>query len=182
MDKIILSIDPGNKCLGILVARVDNKNDITVLFAEKRDILSGLVLSETKLIERSRLLKAYLVELDAKFVFTHVVVEYQWSKNAYTTCVLNQVIYHFSDKNVGTISPKMKLKHYFHDDFKIDVIRRSYKDDYSANKQHSYKNFLYWVQTNPTKCVLFEKMKKKDLKDIADCFMQLYALIHPVTT
>ena len=69
-----------------------------------------------------------------------------------------------------------KNKIYFSEDLHYSNFIKRYKNNYTANKQHTKHNFLYFLKTYNLMHIV-DKVKKKNLDDLADSFMQIISFI-----
>ena len=105
----------------------------------------------------------------------NIYIEYQMNANDKSRCIFNQLIYAFSDTNlykVKIITPTLKNKIYFSDELKHCKILQRYSKVYTANKIHCKENFLFFLNLF-NKIKYINDIKKKNVDDIADTFMQL---------
>jgi hypothetical protein len=152
------------------------------------DLIPGKKLKDTDIFERTNSLKAKLYKikelintLDTKEVI--VLIEYQMSSNYNANAIYNQIIYEFTNLNESKIQyklhvmgPSYKNKIYFHKDLEHHNFIQKYSNNYTANKNHAKANFLYYLNTFNLNHIL-TNIKKKNIDDIADSFIQIFAYI-----
>lgn len=200
----ILSFDCANRSLAVCCATVNvNFFDNLVKIRDKKDLnlhteqfynpikIHALkVFDLTKgekvdTIKRASLLKKCLMDLDHTLSeldveIQTVLVEYQMSVNDKSRCVSQQIIYHYScipGINVQLVGPTLKNKVCFSPDETLEhgTFMAKYSSKYTANKNHSKSNFLYWLELNKMSEMLKENnIAKKNVDDIADAFMQIW--------
>jgi hypothetical protein len=168
------------------------RNNVDLRLCDVSDINEGLTNKEVNVLAKTKKLKYILTtiqtildnfkeELQIKnpLVETKVVVllEYQMSSNYQANAIFNKIYYHFVDYNPEIISPCYKNKIYFSDDLTYDKFTVKYKNTYSANKSHTKANFLYFVESFGLK-ERIKHIKKKNVDDAADSFMQIFAYIN----
>ena len=171
----ILSFDCANRSLAVCCVNLQEKiklNMIKVIDVTKQD--------KVDTIQRTHLLKQCLVNIDKEIGDVKpdiVLVEYQMSANDKSRCVSNQIVYHYScleGTNVHLVGPTLKNKVCLSDDdsLKHSTFMSKYSSKYTANKNHSKANFLHWIDSNNNRNYIKE-IKKKNLDDAADAFMQI---------
>ena len=69
-----------------------------------------------------------------------------------------------------------KNKIYFNNELKHSTFIQKYSNNYLANKNHTKSNFLYFLKTFKLEYVI-DKIKAKNIDDLADSFMQIFAFI-----
>ena len=109
-----------------------------------------------------------------------VLVEYQPSFNEKARTIYNQIIYEYSDNkqyNVIIMNPLYKNKIYFNKELQHSRFIQKYNNNYIANKNHTKQNFLYLLNKYNLEYII-KKIKKKNLDDLADSFMQIIAYIY----
>lgn len=168
------------------------RNNVDLRLCDVSDINEGLTNKEVNVLAKTKKLKYILTtiqtildnfkkELQAKNPLdeTKVVVllEYQMSSNYQANAIFNKIYYHFVDYNPEIISPCYKNKIYFSDDLTYDKFTVKYKNTYSANKSHTKANFLYFLESFGLK-ERIKHIKKKNVDDAADSFMQIFAYIN----
>lgn len=168
------------------------RNNVDIRLCDVSDINEGLTNKEVNVLAKTKKLKYILTtietildnfkqELKAKNkdidVKTVVLLEYQMSSNYQANAIFNKIYYHFVDYNPEIISPCYKNKIYFSDDLTYDKFTVKYKNTYSANKSHTKSNFLYFLESFGLK-ERIKHIKKKNIDDAADSFMQIFAYIN----
>lgn len=167
-------------------------NVVKVHFAKVFDLVQNIKSSTA--MQRTRALKKCLTELDTYIAHSRpsgntgvrdvTLIEYQMSANDKSRCVSQQIMYHYTDISTNT-SPIMKLmgptrKNTVH--FTKDLIHNAfvekYASNYTANKNHCKCNFIYWSKIfsqDPILTNALKNIRKKNIDDIADAFMQMFA-------
>ncbi len=128
-------------------------------------------------VTRLNLLKKCLTELDStlQIVPDYILVEYQMSANDKSRCISNGIVYHYCNQQVILVGPSLKNKVWFSDNLKHGVFMAKYSNKYTANKNHTKANFLYWLKIYDLEHLISEnKIAKKNIDDIADAFMQVW--------
>ena len=70
-----------------------------------------------------------------------------------------------------------KNKIYFNKELQHSRFIQKYNNNYIANKNHTKQNFLYLLNKYNLEYII-KKIKKKNLDDLADSFMQIIAYIY----
>lgn len=165
-------------------------NIIDYLYFNVVDLIPGKKVKDTDIIERSISLKKYIYELklfinksisEKNINKIYIIIEYQLSSNYNANAVYNQIIYEFSQYNsdlyeIIIMNPSYKNKIYFNDNLKHSYFIQKYSNNYLANKQHTKQNFLYFLKIYNLDYVL-NNIKAKNIDDLADSFMQIFAFI-----
>jgi hypothetical protein len=172
----ILSYDCANRSLAVCYMTVDAKknNEIKLHMLEVFDLTDNRQLTT---VERTILLKQCLKNIDKNIAEfgkpDTVLVEYQMSANDKSRCVSQQIIYNYClCCPTYLVGPSLKNKIYFADDLKHSVFMAKYATKYTANKNHTKANLLYWLKKNNQEHFI-KNIKKKNIDDIADAFMQI---------
>ena len=169
--------------------KLEKSNDflnsiIEIEFLKVIDLIPDKKVKDTTIIERTIQLHHHITKIkdiiknesNEKII---VYIEYQMNANDKSRGVFNQLIYAFADTKlyeIKVVVPTLKNQIYFNDDLKHCRILQRYSRSYTANKVHCKENFLYFL-------ILFNKMenlgdiKKKNIDDIADTFMQMVGQI-----
>lgn len=168
------------------------RNNVDLRLCDVSDINEGLTNKEVDGLTKTKKLKYILTtiqtilddfktelqiknaETDIKIV---VLLEYQMPSNYQANAIFNKIYYHFVDYNPEVISPCYKNKIYFSEDLTYDKFTIRYKNTYSANKSHTKANFLYFIESFGLK-ERITHIKKKNLDDAADSFIQIFAYIN----
>jgi len=160
-------------------------NVLDIKFLKVIDLIPNKKIKETTIIERSIQLNLHTQNIQnsiSKIVGNNkinVFIEYQMNANDKSRAVFNQLIYAFAEPElyeIKVITPTLKNQIYFKDELKHCRILQRYSKVYTANKVHCKENFLYFLE-------LFNKMehlgdiKKNNIDDIADTFMQMIGYI-----
>lgn len=165
-------------------------NTIEYIYYDVKDLIPGKKVKDTDIIERSNSLKKYMEELklivnktilEKNINKIYILIEYQLSSNYNANAIYNQIIYEFSDHNanlyeITIMNPSYKNKIYFNKDLRHSSFIQKYSNNYVANKNHTKSNFLYFLKIFNLNHVL-ELIKSKNIDDLADSFMQIFAFI-----
>jgi hypothetical protein len=166
-------------------------NIINYHIYEVVDLIPQQKVKNTTIIYRSNKLKEYLNKLNINIQEIKnknnidkltVLIEYQPSFNEKSRTIYNQIIYEYSDNNLYNIfimNPLYKNKIYFNNELKHSSFMQKYNNNYIANKNHTKSNFLYFLDKYNLEHVI-KNIKKKNLDDLADSFMQIIAYIYIV--
>lgn len=191
----VLSFDCANRSLAVCYATVNENidRDISNAIAEKNGnrliqlvnnyvnihLLKVFDLTKGKkcsTIERTQALKKCLQNIDLSMPEppTHVLVEYQMSANDKSRCVSQQILYHYAglESQLYLVGPTLKNKVAFSEDLDYGTFISKYASKYTANKNHTKANFLHWLKIY-NKLTLIKDIKKKNIDDAADAFMQI---------
>jgi hypothetical protein len=169
-----------------------NDLNITPLMLKVIDITEGVV-DDIDTINRTLLLKKCLTKIDTeianirdskeeyKLAPLKVLVEYQMSLNDKSRGISHQIVYHYSNINgvsVELVGPSLKNKIHFSAELEYGNFISKYSAKYTANKNHTKSNFVYWMgQNGYTQLLNDSGIKKGNYDDIADAFMQSIACI-----
>ena len=203
----ILSFDCANRSLAVCYTTVNINlyNDLKDVCREKNvkkciDLINTYVIihvlkvydltkgKKTDTVARSVLLKKCLIEIDTLIKNTEttpdqVLVEYQMSANDKSRCVSQQILYHYSglpNTNISLVGPTLKNKICFANNNTLEhsTFMEKYVSKYTANKNHSKANFLYWFDLfGLTHLIRENNISRKNIDDIADAFMQIWGWI-----
>ena len=166
-------------------------NIINYHIYEVVDLIPQQKVKNTTIIYRSNKLKEYLNKLNINIQEIKnknnidkltVLIEYQPSFNEKSRTIYNQIIYEYSDNNLYNIfimNPLYKNKIYFNNELKHSSFMQKYNNNYIANKNHTKSNFLYFLDKYNLEHVI-KNIKKKNLDDLGDSFMQIIAYIYKV--
>lgn len=156
----------------------------TIHYFNVINLLEDKKTKDVGVIDRTKSLKSKLNEID-KMVFNElkenkltVCIEYQMNCNDKSRTVYNQLIYNYScidNVEVKVIAPAYKNKIYIHKDLKHNVFIQKYRNNYIANKKHTYENFKFFVNVFNHN---ISHIKKKNIDDIADSFIQTLYIIY----
>lgn len=199
----ILSFDCANRSLAVCCATVNiNLLDDLAKARDNKDtnLCVELINSHVKIhtlkvfdltkgkkvdtVKRASLLKKCLTDLDCLLSdegvkIQTVLVEYQMSANDKSRCVSQQILYHYScipDVIVKLVGPTLKNKVCFSSDETLEhgTFMAKYASKYTANKNHSKSNFLYWIKLYDLSDLLKKNnIAKNNIDDVADSFMQI---------
>ncbi len=170
-----LSFDCANRSLAVCYAT--HNQEYTIHFANVYDVTK----TTTKTEKRALLLKRCLNKIDAELknagLFWDVVlIEYQMSANDKSRCVSNQILYHYAEYKTVLVGPSLKNKVHFAPELRHNRFIEKYASKYTANKNHTKANFLHWIEENNRKD-LIANIKKKNIDDLADAFMQIVGFV-----
>ncbi len=159
---------------------------ISIRICDVVDLNEGKKNSEITLLQKTKKLKEVLTTLSVILLeFSNlnptenisVLLEYQMSANYQANVIFNQIFYHFVDFEPKVISPCYKNKVFFSEELRYSKFTSNYANSYSANKAHTKANFLYFLKSfNMSNSITH--IKKKNLDDAADSFMQIFAYIN----
>ena len=160
-------------------------NVVNINFLQVIDLIPNQKVKETSLIDRSIQLKFYITKIKNDIEnksddIINIFIEYQMNANDKSRCIFNQLIYAFSDTNLYKISvviPTLKNKIYFSEELKHCKILQRYNRVYTANKIHCKENFLLFINLFNKKKYI-KDIKKKNIDDIADTFMQMLGYLY----
>ena len=119
-------------------------------------------------------------EIELKYIKKiYLLVEYQLSSNYNANAIYNQIIYEFSNNilyEIIIMNPSYKNKIYFNKELQHSRFTQRYTNNYIANKNHCKANFLYFLKAFNLEYVT-DNIKSKNIDDLADSFMQIFAFI-----
>lgn len=161
---------------------------INILYVDVLDILPNKKVKDVEIIERSAMLKSAIQKVNQivqekipSGESITVCIEYQMNVNDKSRTVYSQLIYEYATQEQCTIrimKPLLKNTIYFSPELQYCHIVQKYNSVYCANKQHAALNFLYFINTFGY-TEMIKSIKKKNIDDIADTFMQVMAhIIH----
>lgn len=161
------------------IIKVNNILDaiIDVKFFKLVNIIPDEKLKDTDIITRSRNLKKELNKIDEIIDGIHFImqIEYQMNINNCSLAVMNQIIYHYSDRDnvlsLNVIPPARKNKLSFHSDLNHKKFIQKYNTNYTANKMHTKYNLLYYIVVF-NRYDLISDYSLKKIDDLADCLFQ----------
>jgi len=152
------------------------------------DLIPNQKVVDTTVLFRTNKLKIFLKELNIFLNNTiekknieniKLLIEYQPSFNDKSKTIYNQIIYEFSDNPIYDIvimNPLYKNKIYFSKDLKHSKFIQKYNNNYIANKNHAKANFLYFLKEFNLEYVI-KNIKKKNIDDLSDSFMQIFGYL-----
>ena len=186
-NNAILTLEKLNKINQII------DNNFKYMYYSVKDLIPNKKVKDTTIIERSNSLKKYMSELkciinesirvnNIQQIF--ILVEYQLSSNYNANAIYNQIIYEFSNPdpnstyvyNIIIINPAFKNKIFFSKELQHSRFIQKYTNNYIANKNHCKANFLYFIKSFNLLHVIND-IKAKNIDDLADSFMQIFAFI-----
>lgn len=168
----------------ILNQRIDSLMDI--LYVDVLDILPNKKVKDVNIIERSSMLKKAIEQVNTIItekipsdVSITVCIEYQMNVNDKSRTVYSQLVYEYSNRENYTImimKPLLKNTIFFSEELQYCHIVEKHNSVYRANKIHSSLNFMHFIHIfgHDEK---IKHIKKKNIDDIADTFMQVMAYI-----
>lgn len=197
MTKYFLSIDVATKSLAVIFLKKNELNlegdiekelnNLYVFYVcEVIDLIKDKKLKDTTLIERSKKLNEYITTLkerinkvikDENIKKIKMIIEKQPKFNDKSSIIQNQLVYAFCGESIYSIKlicPFYKNMVYLHKDLTYGKFIQKYKKVYTAAKNHTKFNFIYYL-TIFDKLHLIKDIKKKNHDDIADAFMQVIA-------
>lgn len=155
---------------------------IDIRYLDVINLLNDRKTKNVNIIDRSVCLKTKLLYVDSLLNIsnqTTVVIEYQMNCNDKSRTIYNQLIYHYSCINkfiVKVIAPAFKNKIYFSEELKHNKFLQIYRSNYIANKKHTSANFIYFMNVFD-KSELISHIKKKNIDDISDSFIQALYIV-----
>lgn len=141
------------------------------------DLIPNKKLKDSTAHERTLGLKRVMTSLrQLKTEDTIVLVEYQMSANYNANAIYNQIMYEMTDETtqVVVMRPTMKNTVQLSDDLGYRHFVGKYASKYTANKAHTTANLLCYDRVFGTDNSL-STVKKKNVDDLADAFMQALA-------
>lgn len=164
------------------------EHNIQYFYGNVIDLNNGKKMKDMILLERTINLKNTLMELKNALIQKQIefnlnnenvkiLLEYQMSANYQANAVFNQIYYEFAEFNPIIVNPCYKNKIHFSEELMYKNFANKYSRNYSANKAHSKENFLYFLKTFNLEDKIVN-IKKKNLDDIADSFMQIFGYIN----
>lgn len=159
-------------------------NIIHIFYLNVIDLFPDFKVKELDILQRSNSLKFHINKINSfisNFNFNKIIVciEYQPSFNDKSRVIFNQLIYEYSNNklfDIQIIHPTLKNTIYFHKQLKHGNFIAKYNNQYTANKNHTKQNFLYFIKLFHLSD-LIKHIKKKNIDDIADSFIQAIAYI-----
>lgn len=168
------------------ISNVNNilNNIVNYIYCDVIDLIPNKKIKDTTIQERTLSLKLALQNIK-KIVTDYcdtdvmVIIEYQMCQNYNANAIYNQIIYEFiEDKyNIFIIRPSYKNKIYFSKELEYSQFICKYNNNYSANKAHTKANFLYFLDKY-NMLDMIKNIKKKNIDDLADSFIQIFAYIN----
>jgi hypothetical protein len=164
------------------------KDSFKYYYYDVKDLIPNQKVKETNIIDRSNKLKEYLSSIQLfidnikntnNISKIYVLIEYQLASNYNANAIYNQIIYAFSNNELFEIvimNPAYKNKIYFNLDLQHSRFIQQYANNYIANKNHCKANFLYFLKSFNLEYIV-QNIKKKNIDDLADSFMQIFAFI-----
>lgn len=197
-----LSFDCANKSLAVGLYEINKdkiagteggnimgglENNIKVLYLDVIDLIPNQKIKDTNLIGRTLSLKNNLLILNSKIeplITTvdepiQVMIEYQMHVNDKSRTIFNQLIYEYSEipkYKITIVKPIIKNTIHLSDDLQYGDFIAKYSSNYRCNKVHSKANFLYFINEFKLQSMI-KHIKKSNLDDIADTFMQVVAYL-----
>jgi hypothetical protein len=184
-------INKSTECSGTLSHRISSMldsveksidlvdNSIKLLHLEVVNLIGDKRLKDTDAVYRAKRLREYLESLDKviKPVLsgnTRVLVEYQMGPNDKSRSVSSQLVYHFSGYGceIHLVGPSIKNTVCIggKDCNRFRWFIERYKTNYSANKAHSRKNLLEFLDGREEKDML-DGISKKNYDDAGDAVL-----------
>jgi hypothetical protein len=188
-NKYIDTNNINNTVLSLNLLNNNINNIIEYYICEVTDLIPNKKVKNTTVIERSKALRNYLMELKERISIyinklnikkIKLLIELQPSFNDKSKTTFNQIIYEFSTNEIYKIkimNASYKNKIYFTKALMHSNFIKKYSNNYLANKNHTKYNFLYFLKTFNL-ISLIKNIKKKNYDDIADSFMQMMAYIY----
>ena len=196
---LILSFDPAEKTLGIVLVRYNEHykqhlkecttiSEINNILKDIYDFqyVNSICLRKNKtstMKERLYNLHKFITEFNEDIVkpiiqkFNEeliVLVEQQNPSNAITVPISYCLLYEYSNYSSQFIGATLKNTIELDPYKKYGDFVEKYSNLYTANKKHSENNFIYYLTVH-NKLDLLSKISKKD--DVSDAFMQLFVWV-----
>lgn len=156
---------------------------INYIYYAVEDLIPGKKIKDTTIIERSYSLRQVLTNIknvvnDLNTDKIILLIEYQMCSNYNANAIYNQIIYEFCEDlyEIHVVRPTYKNKFCFKEELEYCNFIQKYTNTYVANKNHCKENFLFYLKTFNLNHVL-ENVKKKNIDDLADSFMQIFGYI-----
>jgi hypothetical protein len=149
------------------------KENLIIHRCEVHDLTDGQKTANMNVTKKTLRLKSLLTEIDSE------LDEYQMSVNKKANVVFSQIYYHFAEYSPIVVKPMLKNQIKFKPELEYYSFTRQYTNRYCANKAHSKANFLFFFETFGFSSFL-TKIKKKNLDDAADSFMQIFGYLSQV--
>lgn len=178
--------------LDIFLNNINNiiNDSLQYLHGDVIDLIPGKNLKDVDIFEKSKKLKLILKDINktilkkinleslemikSKF---KVIIEYQMAHNYNSNAIYNQIIYEYCNYEIDKVMPVYKNKINLNDNLIYQNFIEKYKNNYTANKNHTKQNFLFFIQNYNLQNTI-SHIKKKNLDDIADSFMQIFGYLY----
>jgi hypothetical protein len=152
---------------------------VNIIACEVHDLTQGIKLKNSSQRKRTLQLKELLRRIDGMISEAgtdkvKVLLEYQMSINKKANVIFSQIYYHFAEYGPVAIRPCYKNMVYLSNELHYSEFSSRYANSYCANKAHSKANFIYFLKSFGFDKFL-ETIKKKNIDDAADSFMQILA-------
>lgn len=173
-NKYIDTNNINNTILSLNLLNNNINNIIKYYICEVTDLIPNKKVKHTTIIERSKALRNYLIELKERISIyinklnikkIKLLIELQPSFNDKSKTTFNQIIYEFSTNEIYKIkimNASYKNKIYFTKALMHSNFIKKYSNNYLANKNHTKYNFLYFLKTFNL-ISLIKNIKKKKL-------------------
>lgn len=160
------------------------RNVVEIFYLDVIDICPNVKINDLNIIERSHLFKSALckvnelvqnIKVEHNIDLINVYIERQPTFNIKSTTIFSQLIYEYANDdlfNIKIMYPMLKNQIFLSDDLRHSVFISNSNNGYRANKNHSKANFLYFIEKFNLKNRITH-IKKKNLDDIADAFLQV---------
>lgn len=161
---------------------------INIIYIDVLYLIPDKKVKDSSILDRTRGLKEKLVSIN-KIIEDEVhlsndekikvFIEYQMNVNDKSRTIYNQLIYEYIDETkyeIIIMKPHLKNTIYLSEELKYCDILKNYNSVYRCNKQHSKLNFLHFIEVFGLQDKI-KHIKKKNLDDIADTFMQMLSYI-----
>jgi hypothetical protein len=165
------------------------KENLIIHRCEVHDLTDGQKTANMNVTKKTLRLKSLLTEIDSELdelcgqggqsKQVKCLLEYQMSVNKKANVVFSQIYYHFAEYSPIVVKPMLKNQIKFKPELEYYSFTRQYTNRYCANKAHSKANFLFFFETFGFSSFL-TKIKKKNLDDAADSFMQIFGYLSQV--
>lgn len=185
--KEVTAMMQSNNCTMLTKIMNINKilnNVIEIFYADVIDICPGIKIKNLNIIQKSNLFKNAIVDINKHLELlieqrnlnrVHVYIERQPTFNVKSSIVYHQLIYEYSNNKIYKIKvmyPMLKNKVTLRPDLAHSSFISYSNNAYRANKNHTKANFLYFIETFGLQNQI-KHIKKKNIDDIADAFLQV---------
>ena len=178
---IYIGIDCGIKSLAI-IALLSVNESVKILQCNVYSLTNKNInqINIHNMIEISKNLKNVLMAFDKEInkfdIKKKILIEYQMNINYKSNYICSQIIYHYIDYEIQIINPSLKNSIHFAENLTYANYIEKYITNYTANKNHTKDNFLYWLNKyGLISCI--NHIPKSNIDDIADAFMMCIAYI-----
>lgn len=177
-DKIIREANRSN--MSLLEKDRIMKENLIIHRCEVHDLTDGQKTANMNIAKKTLRLKSLLSGIEESISKLEgqvkCLLEYQMSINKKANVVFSQIYYHFAEYSPIVVKPMLKNQIKFKPELEYYSFTRQYTNRYCANKAHSKANFIFFFETFGFTSFL-KDIKKKNLDDAADSFMQIFGYL-----